>query len=435
MNPSFDLEAYYEKARTGEVCHDESIIPYIKSFKKVILWGGSFQGKAIGQCLLKHGVKIDCYWDIRYEELKEVNGIPTVKPYSTDEKSDTVIIICIGNRVIYAGLVKTLENNGYHNFIHGDHLYMGLLCPFDRTTGVNAKRCSQTMECRQIYCHRVMGILKGKINTDDPICLPSITLVINQVCSLGCKYCTSYMNEYNKNDRINFPLAQIKSDIDKFLGAVDVVGTITVMGGEPFLHPNLSEIIEHLCKWKNFGLISIATSGTCPIRDEQLSGLKDSRVNISFSNYTESIDEKRREFFWNNVSKVKKKGLCHTVGLFSPEWIIPVTLENKHLTDAEAEHQKQTCTHWDQIKNGKVHPCDLAQSIYSLGLADYTDSYVNLNNYSDMGKLREAIRNYRSKPFYEVCRHHMRKKNMKVMTAKAAEQGYWDFKKPYPDDL
>lgn len=430
MATDYNLEAYYQKARSGEVCNDSSIIPYIKSFGRVILWGGSFQGKAIGKSLIKNGVKIDSYWDIRCDELKEVNGIPVVKPYSTNDKEDTVVIVCIGNRVIYNGLIVTLERHGYHNYIHGDHLYMGLLCPFNKNTGVNARRCSQTMECRQIYCHRIMSIISEQFHSDDPVYLPSITLVINQVCSLGCKYCTSYMNLYPKAERINFSLEQITSDIDKFFGAVDAVGTITVMGGEPFLHPNISDIIKHLCAWKNFGLISIATSGTCPIKDSQLDGLTDPRINISFSNYTESIDGHRQKYFWDNVAKIKAAGLCHTVGLFSPEWIIPSTLENKHISDEKARQLKQACTHWDQIKNGKVHPCDFANSVYSLGIADYSDSYVDLNLYDDKDDLKEAIRAYREKDFYEVCRHHYQKPGMNIMVTKAAEQGYIDFTKP-----
>lgn len=426
----FDLEEYYKNARSGEVCHDTSIISYIKSFERVVLWGGSFQGKAIGKKLIGYRVKIDCYWDIRCDELQTVNDIPVVKPYSTDVENETLVIVCIGNRVIYGGLITALENHGYHHYVHGDHLYMGLLCPFNKNTGVNARRCSQTMECRQIYCHRVMSIISERFRSDNPIYLPSVTLVINQVCSLGCKYCTSYMNQYPKAERVNFPLEQIVSDIDKFFGAVDAVGTITVMGGEPFLHPHLSKIIKHLCTWKNFGLISIATSGTCPIKGSQLEGLDDPRVNISFSNYTESIDENRRKWFWENIERVKNAGLCYTVGLFSPEWIIPVTLENKNISDEMAQQLKQSCTHWDQIKNGKVHPCDFANSVYSLGIADYPDSYVDLNMYNSKEDLREAIRTYRDKTFYEVCKHHYQKPGTDVMVAKAAEQGYVDFTKP-----
>lgn len=426
----FNLEAYYKTAWSGTVCHDESIVPYIKSFSHVILWGASYQGKAIGKRLLELGVQIENYWDIRWKEIKHANQIEVIEPFKSEDKANCLIIICIGNRVIQKNLLHNMKEHGYTNMIYGDYLYMGLLCPFDRGTGINAKRCSGTMECRQVYCHRIEGILSEKYNdVEDAIFLPSVTLVINQRCSLKCMYCTSYMNEYDIHERVDFSLEQICSDIDAFFGAVDVVGTITVMGGEPFMHKDISRIIEHLCKWDNFGLISIATSGTWPIKPEQLEGLHDKRVNVSFSNYTESITENQKKLFYQNIEVVKRSGVYFTAGEFSPEWIIPASLINKFYSDEEAARRKNQCTHWHQIKNGKVHPCDFANSIYSLHVADYASDYVDLNKGVSREELREELKCYFDRPFYESCRYHGYLENEKRLTAKAAEQGYHDFKK------
>lgn len=426
----FDVEAYYNKAWSGTSCHDESIVPYIKSFAHIILWGASYQGKAIGKKLLELGVNIENYWDIRWKEIGSVNGIEVIHPFESNNFEDCLVIICIGNRVIQQNLIAEMIRHSFKNILHGDYLYMGLLCPFNRSTGISAKRCTQTMECRQIYCKRIEGIYSGCLKSDESISLPSITLVINQRCSLKCKYCTSYMNEYSNDQKIDFSLEQICRDIDVFFDLVDFVGTITVMGGEPFMHKELGEIVAYLCTKKNFGLISIATSGTYPITENQLNGLRDPRVNISFSNYTESISETQKRMFASNVEAVKQSGVCYTVGMFSPEWIVPVTLENKNLSDDQARMKKSICTHWHQLKNGKVHPCDLANSIYSLEIADYPDSYFDLTQDLNRSEMKEALKKYLEKDFYEVCRHHDRPQNGKLMTAKAAEQGYMDFKKP-----
>ena len=428
MESGFNLEDYYANAKQGIFRGDESIISYIKTFSKVILWGGSFQGKAIGAKLQSLGVSIDCYWDLRFKELKEVNGVKVVAPFSAGNPEKVLVIICIGNRVIHVGLVRDLHLHGYFHYIHGDYLYMGLLCPFTVETGINARRCSGTMECKQIYCHRIENIMLGRCGKKDAFFLPSVTLVINQVCSLKCEYCTSYMNEYPQEERRNIPSVQIFQDIDRFFGAIDGVGTITVMGGEPFLHPDISAIIEHLCNWKNFGLISIATSGTCVIKESQLAGLHDERVNVSFSNYTPRISEGQKKLFYKNIDMVRAAGVQCTVGLYTPEWIIPPTLANKHLSDADITKRKATCTHWHQIKNGKVHPCDFAQALYSLHLADYPTDYVDLNLYEGE-TLREKIIEYHNRSFYETCRHHTYEKPVKsIMTAQAAEQGYIDMK-------
>lgn len=426
----FDLEEYYQSAFSGEKVDNTECIRYIKNFKNVILWGASFQGKAIGQKLIEQGVYISYYWDIRYREIKEVNGIKVIEPFDSEERANTLVIVCIGNRVIVRRLMGKLKSKGFLNIIPGDYLYMGMLCPFDKKTGINAKQCSTTMECRQVYCHRLGNIVKANCQAKEPIHLTSITLVINQICSLKCKYCTSYMNEYPVEERVNFALDRICKDIDVFLDAVDTVGTITVMGGEPFMHPDISRIIEYLCTKQNFGLISISTSGTFPIKVEQLEGLYDKRVNVSFSNYTQSISEKQKKMFYENIERVKGAGICYTVGLFSPEWIKPSTLYNLGLTDEEKAQRKAQCEHWHQIKNGKVHPCDFANAVYSLGIADYATDYVDLTEDVDLENMKIKIRNYINKPFYETCGHHVKGKGM---TAMAAEQGYFDFKLQYDD--
>ena len=422
----FDVEEYYTRAKSGEVCYDKSIVPYIQSYKHVIIWGASYQGKRVGKELQAADVNIEKYWDIRYQELKSVNDIEVIEPFTSEDKENCLVIVCIGNRVIQKSLVNNMRAHGYQNYILGDYLYMGMICPFSKETGVNARMCSGTMECRYVYCHRIEGILSRNFEgVKEPIFLPSITLVINQRCSLKCKYCTSYMNEYALHEKVDFSLEQICHDIDVFFDTVDNVGTITVMGGEPFMHPDISQIISHLCTKKNFGIISIATSGTYPIKPEQLEGLHDKRVNVSFSNYTQSITENQKNMFYKNIDVVKESGVNYTVGLFSPEWIVPPTLVNKNYTDEEATKKKSICTHWHQIKNGKVHPCDFANSIYSLHVADYPSDYVDLNKDCSKEELRRELRQYIDRPFYESCRHHgYADGENRRLTAMAAEQGY-----------
>lgn len=425
----FNLDTYYQQAWSGETVDNDEVLKFIKSFKSVILWGASYLGKAIGTKLLQEGIEIERYWDLRAEELKEVNGVKVTQPFSGKEEG-TLVIFCIGNNVILKRLIVICEDKGYINIIRGDYLYMGLLCPFTNHTGINAKRCSTTMECRQVYCKRLANIIKTNVpeaNPEEAIHLTSVTLVINQRCSLKCKYCTSYMNEYDVKERIDFPLSRICEDIDVFFNTVDTVGTITVMGGEPFMHPHIGKIIKHLCSKKNFGLISIATSGTYPITPEQLISLKDKRVNISFSNYTETIKEKQSEMYYNNIELVKNSGVCYTVGLFSPEWIVPSKLYKVNRTEEEMIAQRKKCIQWHQIKNGKIHPCDFATALYSLKIADYSTDYVDLTEDLPKDQMKKKIKEYIERPYYQSCGHHALNKKM---TAKAAEQGYMDFKYP-----
>lgn len=424
-----NLDKFYEDAFSGEFIDTSEVIKYIKSFKHIVLWGGSYLGKAVGKHLLDKGVIIDHYWDMRCEDIKEVNGIKVVKPFTDEDKENTLVIFCIGNNVIRNQLLKELSDYGYKNVLRGDYFYMGAICPFDKNTGIESSQCQGSMCCRSIFCQRLSNIVKSRSADKEPLHMFSITLIINSRCSLGCKCCTSYMNEYPKEKRKDVPFEQISKDIDKFFAAMDSVGTVTIMGGEPFMHPDLSKIVNKLLEKNNFGIVSIATSGTYPIKDEQLIGLTDKRVNISFSNYEQSINENQKKMMYQNIEKVRNAGISYTVGVTLAEWAIPSTLYDLGISEEDMIAKKQACVQPPrcmQIKNGKLHPCDFGTAIYSLGIADYETDYIDFEKIDNIEELREKIRNYIDQPYYRVCGHC----NYQGLSSKAAEQGYHDFKKP-----
>lgn len=426
----FDLENYYAQAHSGNFVDNTEILTYIKKFKHIVIWGGSYLGKAIGEYLLKKGITLESYWDLRAEELKSVHGIQVISPFSTLDKENTLVLFCIANNVIRQGLLKKLSELGYKNVIRGDYFYMGALCPFDKTTGIESAQCQGSMCCRFIFCQRLSNIIKSKNSSANPLHMFSVTLIVNQRCSLSCKYCTSYMNAYPLEKRVDIPLEQICKDIDRFFSAMDSLGTVTVMGGEPFMHPQLDKIMQKLLEKQNFGLVSIATSGTYPIKERFLSAMHDRRVNVSFSNYLESIRPQQQEVFHKNVALVKKSGVSYTVGLTMPEWSIPSTLCSKHYSTEEMTARKAACPQPPrcmQIKNGKLYPCDFGTAVHSLEIADYPTDYINLHEFSSIAELQKQIRAYRDLPYYQVCGHCS---GMKNLTAKAAEQGFLDFMKP-----
>lgn len=431
----FSIEEYYAAAHSGEKVNNDKVLEYIKSFPKVVLWGGSYLGEAVGKYLLEQGVPIDAYWDIRADTLKVINGIPCVLPFESQDKGQTLIVFCIANNVINHVLLSQLKQKGYNNVIRGDYLYMGAICPFDKTTGIDASICQGTMCCRAVYCQRINGILKNRCNTcGDPLHLVSVTFIINQRCSLKCKCCTSYMNEYALEDRIDIPLNRICEDIDRFFDAIDSVGTVTVMGGEPFMHPDISQIIKKMLTKDNLGLISIATSGTWPIKPEQLEGLDDKRVNVSFSNYEQSITRAQTDVMHKSIETVRNAGISYTVGITMPEWVVPTTLYDLGYTEQQMIEKKKACTlppRAMQVKDGKLHPCDYGTALYSLGLGKYENSYVDIAGTSSKEDLRKKIQEYMKQPYYRVCGHC----NSLGLMSKAAEQGYLDFKKPLSQDL
>ena len=82
-------------------------------------------------------------------------------------------------------------------------------------------------------------IAKGLASTDHPVLAHIIPI---RRCNLACKYCNEF-DDFSKP----IPLETMKRRIDDLarLGT----SVVTLSGGEPLLHPELDEIIEHMRKY------------------------------------------------------------------------------------------------------------------------------------------------------------------------------------------
>lgn len=430
MNSNFSLDLYYQQAHSGDKVNNNDILNYIRSFKRVYLWGASYLGAAIGKYLQDNQVPFEKYWDRRAAEIGLLNGVEVIHPFQTDvEKQDTLVIYCIGNNVIRSVVLQKLLDKGFNHIIRGDYFYMGAVCPFDKSTGVESAVCQGTMCCRAIFCQRLSDIIASRSESSNQLHMFSVTVIVNQKCSLRCKHCTSYMNEYPVQERINIPTERILQDIDLFFNAMDSLGTVTVMGGEPFMHPDISMIVRHLLTKRNFGLVSVATSGTFPIKPEMLDGFDDPRINISFSNYEQAINEKLVANMYRSIETVKSLGIAHTVGVIMPEWSMPSTLYDLGDTVEVMIKKKNICPQPPrcmQIKNGFLHPCDFGTATFSLGICKKEGSALDLRQYENTASLKKAIAAFIDQPYYPPCGYCARF----LGSVPAAEQGYVDMKQP-----
>lgn len=106
---------------------------------------------------------------------------------------------------------------------------------------------------------------------------------ITTSCNLDCIYC--YMKPH-KNE--NMKLNDFKRIIDEL--AEESIFYILLSGGEPFLHPNIQEIIEYSCRKINE--VSLVTNGTL-ISDDHIDFLKEiDTSNLSLQVSLDSIVEK-----------------------------------------------------------------------------------------------------------------------------------------------
>ena len=407
----FDLEEFYAKCNSGELVDSSEVKEYMLSFQRVIIWGAAGLGKAIGKLLNKWGISEVVYWDKRYEEIKSVNGYDVTEPFGIDyDKNTSLIIYAIPNHVIMKMLLGELKEHGFNYVIRGDILYSGLICPYKNGDLPSAKQCWMKNECRSVICKRLQNIVVSRndvVKPGDRIDLTYNCFIINSICNLNCTHCVQYINNYPKSHRGNIETEKICRDIDAWLNLIDSVGTISVMGGETFIHTDIAVIANKFSEYSNFGFVSFPTNGLYPISPSQLEGIEDPRIVIAFGYYKHVANEKQLEIYEKNVELVKSYGISYTESRYLPSWVVPSGIY-KHSTDeAYMTQKKQNCPMPPrnlQIRDGKVHVCDRGVTLYAAGIADYPEDYYVLGQEGSLAERREKFRDFINRPFYYIFR-------------------------------
>ena len=79
-------------------------------------------------------------------------------------------------------------------------------------------------------------------------------------CNPHCKDCKDLNPSYP--DRVDFDVNQLIMDAEDFLGNVDRVHRLIIMGGDTLLHPELNKLLNFMIHQEKIGLINIFTDGS-----------------------------------------------------------------------------------------------------------------------------------------------------------------------------
>lgn len=206
--------------------------------------------------------------------------------------------------------------------------------------------------------------------------LSKIDTVITSRCTLKCKNCNMFIGHVSAPYDIN--VDRLKSNFDIFFESVDYVYEYTLLGGEPFIHKDIAEIILYLgSKYGGrIGQINLISNGTIVPNDEVIALLKKFHVTVHVSDYTRTVDYKR------NLEKLQKKlvssGIEHYV-IPDNTWKDVIYPREGYKTD-NPRHHMLLCGHsTHSVADGKLYWCDPAFAAESfMGFQSKEDDYLDL---------------------------------------------------------
>lgn len=433
----FDLQEFYDGAHQGKQIDSQGLYDYLRSFDQLYIWGAGNLGSALGEKLNQLGLPFSGFWDTRAEKLLSILGKPVYAPFfCTTSKNRIGIIFCITSSFVMEHCLAELKRHGFDNLIKGDYLFEGLVCEFNDQTRFLA--CRNATACDVYTCVKNESWHRNYLNIEnkpDALYFKNVTFVINQICTLKCKYCYSYTNAYSDDRRVNFPLERILSDIDKTFDSIDGAKVVPLIGGETFLHPDLNQIIRKFLEKPNFGLLNVTTNGICKIHDRQLENLDSERIQVVFSNYKTALPSKECEIFDRNIEKVRAAGARVKVLSETPLWSVPTTLWDRDYPLEVMKEKRKTCLSpliCKYVKNGYFYPCTVADSIYNIGVTDYPQDRVALAAENNPEEIRHQIHTLLGRDYFHSCRHCDGVGGTTGVTATAGEQGYYEVVNFFP---
>jgi len=167
-------------------------------------------------------------------------------------------------------------------------------------------------------------------------------------CSLNCKDCMQYIPYRSKQD---IPIIKLKHDLDSLFKCVSFIGEISIIGGEPFLHKHLTELLKYINEnyIERIGSLVITTNGTIIPNLHTLNKCYDVDAFISISDYSEALP-KMQETIEELITVARKKNI--SIERKNWKWVDPGRFDQ---TD-----QKIGCTQTHkQLVDEKIWQCTL----------------------------------------------------------------------------
>lgn len=221
-------------------------------------------------------------------------------------------------------------------------------------------------------------------------CVFHVDMTITTKCTLNCRHCNLFIPYHD--EKLHFPFAEMKKNIDLFFERIDFVTYFGLIGGETFLHPDLEKCITYLGEnyRKQIGKITVITNGTVEPADSLLKVIKKYDMYLSISDYTSVVPygEKMEKL----IEKVKAYGIDYyrNASIVWTDFGFPEKPFRRTPEQLE-EHLRSCRPNWNALHGGKFYYCNVSWCAEQSGhFKLQPEDYIELENIDPKDK--EACR-------------------------------------------
>jgi organic radical activating enzyme len=208
-------------------------------------------------------------------------------------------------------------------------------------------------------------------------------VLVTERCTLACSHCNMFMPHFESPNHRTLDI--LKSDIDLFFSKVDYVSVFHLVGGEPFLNPNIEDVIRHVVSnyTSKIDKLIITTNGTILPKQSTLDLLKSNDVILSVSDYTDKLENIKTKVL-KVIETFKSQNINHYVRT-EIEWYDfgDLRIKKNLPTDELIKHFDSCTAPFRGLNDGKFYYCHLNTSAVRTNIFPLNDNdYVSLDSVS-----------------------------------------------------
>ena len=183
-------------------------------------------------------------------------------------------------------------------------------------------------------------------------------VISTTICTLNCQGCLNYTTLNNSPRHHSIEI--LKNDVDLLFEKADYVNMINISGGEPNLHPDIYDLIEHIGKYRDriYEFLFI-TNGTVMPNGKILTALAKHRSIVRVDDYRETV-LLARETVPRALELLKKYNISHYL-MKTDNWIDtkPQKTTNHFMSENMLINYYDLCGNpYKYVKDGKLYSCN-----------------------------------------------------------------------------
>lgn len=391
--------------------------------KKIIVYGAGASGKVLASICEQLHIKIEIFVDRNYQDIQYINEIKVLPINELDYyKDDDILIIISIDSELFLEFKDEIEHNinTYCSkakvIIYGRDLILALKYDICRTKfllghkfnlvdcincGAESRGCEIFDEyLRQNSSKSMLDKSNYKMRYNK-----FFGYILSNICTLKCKHCCEMVPYYKTKEFVQ-PETIIKN-CTKVADATGFTMYIELIGGEPFLHPNIAYILDALLQINDVGYIKVFTNGTVVPNDKLLKVLKNPRIVIVWSNYLDTLDgillqkvnETRNVFQRENIDYIYST---------SKTWLDFSSFDYVEKSEEDLNRDFEDCfiANCHRLYEGVLYRCPHQYAAMRLNKLEILENNcVDIEKSDSLEALSEQLFEFKNLNYVDACRY------------------------------